>query len=166
MCGFAGVLSSGCEPLNVEDFRELLTRMGATLAHRGPDADGVWLEAQAGIGFAHRRLSIIDLSEAGRQPMASACGRFVIAYNGEIYNFTELRPELESAGYPFRGRSDTEVLLEAIAHWGVRETLSKLVGMFAFALWDRREKRLTLVRDRLGIRELMDLQRYTVVLRC
>src|SRR5499425_3355234 len=126
--------------------------MAAKLAHRGPDARGVFVDADAGIGFGHTRLSIIDLSPAGAQPMASACGRYVITYNGESYSSAELRPELEALGRRFRGHSDTEVIVEAAAEWGVEATVKRLIGMFAMALWDRRDHVLYLVRDRLGIK--------------
>jgi asparagine synthase (glutamine-hydrolysing) len=130
--------------------------MTRAIAHRGPDAEGAWIDPQAGIALGHRRLSIIDLSPAGSQPMTSADGRLVIAYNGEIYNFAELRRELERCGRAplWKGHSDTEVLLAAIAAWGVRETLRRVVGMFAFALWDRQGKILTLARDRMGEKPL------------
>ncbi len=128
--------------------------MAASLAHRGPDDCGVWIDAPAGLGLGHRRLAIFDLSPTGRQPMHSSCGRFTIVYNGEIYNHRELRDELQSRGCTFRGTSDTEVLLEAVAHWGLKETLGRANGMFAFALWDRNERTLTLARDRIGIKPL------------
>ncbi len=129
--------------------------MGSRLLHRGPDADGEFLDEDAGLGLGHRRLSILDLSPEGRQPMVSTCGRYVIAYNGEIYNYRQLRQELErSAPRAFRGSSDTEVLLEAIAAWGLNTALQRCIGMFALALWDRDERRLRLVRDRLGIKPL------------
>jgi len=128
--------------------------MADALATRGPDDEGVWSDAAAGIALGHRRLSILDLSEQGHQPMLSACGRFVLVYNGEIYNSPTIRAELEQQGTRFRGHSDTEVLLAAISKWGLRETLPKLIGMFAFAVWNRSEQTLTLVRDRLGIKPL------------
>ena len=128
--------------------------MADRLRHRGPDAGGAWADAAAGVALGHRRLSIIDLSEAGAQPMTSRDGRLVVSYNGEVYNAPELRAELEAAGVRFRGHSDTEVLVEACARWGVRETLARLVGMFAFALWDTRERTLTLARDQIGIKPL------------
>ncbi len=128
--------------------------MNRSLQHRGPDDDGIWTDAEAGVSLIHRRLSIVDLSPAGHQPMVSADGRFVITYNGEIYNFPDLRKDLESRGVNFRGESDTEVMLELIARLGLDATLPRLVGMFAMALWDRRERTLTLIRDRLGIKPL------------
>jgi asparagine synthase (glutamine-hydrolysing) len=153
MCGIAGFRSIG--PQRAPDsLRRIMEAMSASLAHRGPDDADLWIDAEAGLALGHRRLSIIDLSAAGRQPMASACGRFVITYNGEIYNFLELRAQLEQHGHAFRGHSDTEVLLAALAEWGVAEALGRLNGMFAFALWDRQQRRLTLARDRVGKKPL------------
>ena len=128
--------------------------MTATLVHRGPDDSGEWCDPDAGIGLGHRRLSIVDLSPTGHQPMVSADGRFVITYNGEVYSFREIRKELESHALTLRGSSDTEVLLEAVSTWGLDATLPRLIGMFAFALWDRQERTLTIVRDRLGVKPL------------
>ena len=125
-----------------------------SLSHRGPDDRGVWIDAEAGVALGHTRLAIIDLSPAGAQPMISSCGRFVLSYNGEIYNAPELRAELEQAGRAFRGHSDTEVMVEGFAVWGVRPTVERLIGMFAFAAWDRSTHTLTLGRDRLGIKPL------------
>ena len=128
----------------------MLFRSNQALRHRGPDDHGTWSDAQAGIVLAHRRLSIVDLSATGHQPMPSADGRYVLAYNGEIYDFRILRRELETLGAQFRGHSDTEVLLAAIVHWGIPETLNRCNGMYALALWDRDERCLWLARDRVG----------------
>ncbi len=130
--------------------------MADRIVHRGPDDHGVWTDADAGLALAHRRLSILDLSPTGHQPMVSASARWVIAYNGEVYNHLDLRRALESAGAApaWRGRSDTETLLACIEAWGVEETLKRSVGMFAIALWDRERRELWLVRDRLGEKPL------------
>jgi asparagine synthase (glutamine-hydrolysing) len=130
--------------------------MNELLAHRGPDADGLWIDTDAGIGLGHRRLSIVDVTPAGAQPMASADGRWITTYNGELYNTAELRAEVERANpdVRWRGHSDTEVLLEAVSLWGVAEAIKRCNGMFALAFWDRRERRLWLVRDRIGIKPL------------
>jgi asparagine synthase (glutamine-hydrolysing) len=128
--------------------------MTYALRHRGPDDEGYWADPPAGYAVGHRRLSIIDLSPLGRQPMASWHGRYVVAFNGEIYNFRELRAELEGLGEPFRGGSDTEVMLAAFSRWGVLDGMRRLAGMFALALWDREEQALHLVRDRLGEKPL------------
>src|SRR5579864_4213160 len=129
--------------------------MSRALVHRGPDHAGVWLDEKAGVALGHQRLAILDLSAAGNQPMLSPDGRYVATYNGEIYNFEELRRLLsEEAGVNWRGGSDTEVLLAAVEHWGARRALSRLNGMFAFALWDRQERVLTLARDRMGEKPL------------
>lgn len=128
--------------------------MGDVLIHRGPDDHGVWVDPAFGLALAHRRLAIIDLSPAGHQPMQCARGRFTVAYNGEIYNFRELRRELAAAGATFRGHSDTEVLLAACSEWGVPGALARLNGMFALALWDSSERRLHLARDRMGEKPL------------
>lgn len=147
MCGITGYL---CSNRLTEQDEEILRRMTRTLSHRGPDDEGLWTDPRAGIGIGFRRLAILDLSPAGRQPMLSAHGRFVIALNGEIYNHVELRAELERKGHRFRGRSDTEVVVEACSAWGPEHTLRKLSGMFAIALWDKVERRLLLARDPIG----------------
>ena len=130
--------------------------MADTLRHRGPDDAGTWVAVDAGVAFGFRRLSIVELSPAGHQPMQSACGRYVLVFNGEIYNHQALRAELESAGSApaWRGRSDTETLLAGFAAWGVAATLKRAVGMFAIALWDKADRRLTLARDRFGEKPL------------
>ena len=128
--------------------------MTERLRHRGPDDGDVWLHEEAGIGLGHRRLSILDLSAAGHQPMHSACGRYVVIYNGEIYNFQTLRRQLEGLGQTFQGHSDTEVLLAAVSQWGLEKALASFNGMFAFALWDREAHRLHLCRDRIGEKPL------------
>ena len=152
MCGIAGIFSADrADP-------ELLARMAKVIGHRGPDDQGIWADDQSGIGLAHRRLSIVDLSPMGHQPMHSADGRYVISLNGEIYNYRDLRAELEALGSVpeggWRGHSDTEVLLQAFVVWGLEAALAKSVGMFAFALWDRKERQLHLVRDRFGEKPL------------
>lgn len=151
MCGIVGYLSRSAEATE-----PLAMAMAARIAHRGPDGAGAWADTAAGVALAHRRLAILDLSPAGHQPMASADGRLVLVYNGEIYNHRELRAQIEAAGWstPWRGRSDTETLLAALQLWGVAETLPRLNGMFAFAVWDRGRRILTLARDRLGEKPL------------
>ncbi len=153
MCGIAGFFAP---PLAEEQARLVAQAMGDRLLHRGPDAGAVWVDGSAGIGLAHRRLAIVDLSPAGAQPMASACGRMVICYNGEIYNSAALRQELADSGHcpAWRGHSDTETLVEACAYWGLEKTLPRLIGMFALALWDRQQGSVALARDRLGIKPL------------
>jgi|SRR5579875_438204 len=152
MCGIAGFFE--IDILSPEESRADLKRMAAALAHRGPDDEGVWLDAAAGVGFAHRRLSILDLSPLGHQPMVSASGRTVITFNGEIYNHAELRAELTRGGHTFRGASDTEVLLAACEEWGVAATLERCRGMFALALWSAADRTLYLARDRFGEKPL------------
>ncbi|WFU66912.1 MULTISPECIES: asparagine synthase (glutamine-hydrolyzing) [Bradyrhizobium] len=147
MCGVAGILNLDQRPVS----SHVLRAMTQAIAHRGPDGEGQWIEGAIGLG--HRRLAIIDLSPTGAQPMQTADGRFVISYNGEIYNYRELRAELETQGRRFNSSGDTEVLLQAIAAWGL-DALRRLNGMFAFALWDRKERKLTLARDRYGIKPL------------
>ena len=153
MCGLTGFW----DPLGRtggESLARTAEIMAQTLAHRGPDDRGVWADERTGLALGHTRLSIIDISETGRQPMVSAQGRYILAYNGEVYNFHELRKELEARGHGFEGTSDTEVVLACMEEWGLEPALNKFVGMFALALWDREERRLHLVRDRLGIKPL------------
>jgi asparagine synthase (glutamine-hydrolysing) len=149
MCGIAGYWNAKSTP---EHPLELLNRMGAALAHRGPDDSGAFHDGATGIGLAFRRLSILDLSPEGHQPMFSPSGRYVIIFNGEVYNFEKIRTELGARRW--RGHSDTEVMLAAIEQWGVESAVKRFVGMFAFALWDCQERKLYLVRDRLGIKPL------------
>ena len=153
MCGLVGFVDRSLQT-EADSLRRTVQRMADTLVHRGPDDGGVWVDAEAGVALGHRRLSIIDLSPTGHQPMTSRDGRYVIAYNGEVYNFPDLRRELEADGVGFRGTSDTEVIIEACAHWGAEAAIKRLNGMFAFALWDRREQRLILARDHMGIKPL------------
>jgi asparagine synthase (glutamine-hydrolysing) len=142
MCGFAGFLSTNSSK------EDVLFKMGNSISHRGPDGQGTWLEEQSGIGLAHRRLSILDLSPAGHQPMHSGSGRYCISFNGEIYNHLELRKELE--GVDWRGHSDTETLLAGFDRFGVQEMVNKSIGMFGFAAWDKKNRELILARDRIG----------------
>jgi len=155
MCGLTGFLehNSLFDSLQAES---TLLQMSSALSHRGPDNQGTWIDPQAGIALGHRRLSILDLSSQGHQPMHSHCGRYVIVFNGEIYNFRVLRRELESLGKApkWRGHSDTETMLAAISCWGLHKAISKFLGMFAFALWDRKERSLHLSRDRIGEKPL------------
>ena len=156
MCGIAGFVGAASQIAggsggNVDAVAE---GIAASLAHRGPDDQGIWLDGETGTALVHRRLSIIDLSPAGHQPMVSADGRFVITYNGEVYSYQPIGAELAAGGCKFRGHSDTEVILNSFAANGIEPTLKRMVGMFAIALWDRRERTLTLIRDRLGIKPL------------
>lgn len=152
MCGIAGFVDY--RPTNQEILVRRVREMADRMKSRGPDAGGDWVDAEAGFATGHRRLSIIDLSDAGAQPMLSRSGRFVISYNGEVYNAPELRSQLSDKGYNFRGHSDTEVIVEACEAWGIHATCGRLIGMFAFAIWDRQDRKLWLVRDRLGIKPL------------
>lgn len=153
MCGIAGFISTAgrCDP---DALHAVAERQADSMRHRGPDSGDVYVDSEAGVALAHRRLAIVDLSAAGHQPMSSGCGRYAIAYNGEIYNAGELRDALTPAGRRFRGHSDTEALLEACVEWGVEVSVRRSIGMFAFALWDRETRTLTLARDRLGIKPL------------
>lgn len=149
MCGFAGLWTAEGEA--PEALARVVGSMRDTLSHRGPDDAGVWVDAEVGLALGHRRLSVLELSAEGHQPMRSASGRFTLVYNGEVYNSPALRDQLDG---PWRGRSDTEVLLAAFERWGVLPAVERFVGMFAFAAWDAVERRLWLVRDRLGIKPL------------
>lgn len=150
MCGIAGYFG-GPWASEHDQTLQLLTRMADAIAHRGPDGDGYWHDPTQRIAFAHRRLAIVDLSPTGRQPMVSGSGRYVISYNGEIYNHRRLRDRLQA---DWRGTSDTETLLAGFDAWGVRATVESTIGMFAFAVWDREDATLTLARDRLGEKPL------------
>ncbi|MEH2107244.1 asparagine synthase (glutamine-hydrolyzing) [Nostoc sp.] len=149
MCGIAGFWNIS-RRVSPEELCYMVQQMSDTLLHRGPDNGGSWVDAEIGVALGHRRLAIVDLSPEGHQPMISANGRYVIVFNGEIYNFLELKRQLESLGHHFRGRSDTEVMLASFSQWGLYEALGRFNGMFAFALWDRQERILYLGRDRLG----------------
>lgn len=149
MCGIVGYWGRQCEPAAIA------SAMADKISHRGPDSSGVWVDKDAGFALGHRRLAIVDLSSAGAQPMISSDGRYILSYNGEIYNHQDIRRELESRGtIKWRGESDTETLLEAISTWGLKISLQKSNGMFAFALWDRKTHRLFLARDRMGEKPL------------
>ena len=147
MCGVTGLIHLDNSPVSLS----VLQEMTEAIAHRGPDGEGHWIEGNVGLG--HRRLSIIDLSIAGYQPIVSADHRYWLSYNGEVYNFRELRKELKAKGYWFRSKTDTEVVLNALVEWGTK-ALIRFNGMFAFALWDRKEQSLLLARDRYGIKPL------------
>jgi asparagine synthase (glutamine-hydrolysing) len=153
MCGIAGFLTGGSSGL-ARELADVSSAMDACLQHRGPDDHGVWIDEECGAALVHRRLSILDLSPAGHQPMISDDGRFVIIYNGEVYSHQPIAAELSARGHKFRGHSDTEVILNSFAANGIEPTLKRMIGMFAIALWDRRERTLTLIRDRLGIKPL------------
>ncbi|MBZ9822419.1 asparagine synthase (glutamine-hydrolyzing) [Mesorhizobium sp. CA4] len=152
MCGISGILlataAANTKPL------ETIGQLTSALRHRGPDGEGLWTDREAGIALGHRRLAIVDLSAKGRQPMRSASGRYVTTFNGEIYNFRDLRRELEDAGHQFRGTGDTEVMLCAVEAWGIEAALKRFAGMFAFGLWDLKTRTLHLARDRMGKKPL------------
>jgi asparagine synthase (glutamine-hydrolysing) len=155
MCGIVGFVG-GAAAASVDQARSLLGRMAGSIRHRGPDHQGVWSDPEAAVALGHNRLAIVDLSEAGNQPMHSPGGRYVIVYNGEIYNHLTIRALLEQEGHggTWRGHSDTETLLAAIEAWGLERALQQAIGMFAFALWDRERRELILVRDRMGEKPL------------
>ncbi len=153
MCGIAGFLTWRGAPAEAATW---VTRMSRTLAHRGPDHESTWCDLNAGIALGHRRLAVVDLSSAGNQPMMSVSGRYVIVFNGEIYNFLDLRKDLEriTPAAKFQGHSDTEVMLACFEHWGIIDSVARFNGMFAFAVWDRLERRLHLARDPVGEKPL------------
>ncbi len=153
MCGIVGF----CDPEvhGSDDLKTQISRMTRAIMHRGPDDEGHWCESDIGLALGHRRLSILDLSAAGHQPMHSASGRYVVVFNGEIYNYLHIHSELEKhCPRQWRGHSDTEVMLEAFETWGVDATVKRMIGMFAIALWDKKERLLHLIRDRIGEKPL------------
>ena len=153
MCGITGFWDPSLQQ-DSEYLETIVKEMSAQIVHRGPDDRGVWVDERCGLALGFRRLAILDLTPTGHQPMTSRDGRFVIAYNGEIYNFEELRQELAALGHTFQGRSDTEVMLAALDQWGLTAAIKRFNGMFAFALWDSHERQLYLVRDRIGVKPL------------
>src|SRR5271155_5246070 len=153
MCGIAGILNTEAAS-DGHSLRRLSTSMAAALEHRGPDDAGSWVDESAGIALAHRRLEVVGLGAQGHQPMQSDSGRWVISYNGELYNAPAVRARLSSAGVSFRGSSDTEVLVAGLDRWGLLDTLDRVEGMFAFAAWDTGSRCLYLVRDRFGEKPL------------
>ncbi len=153
MCGITGFIDSDAGTSTAE-LTSIVTRMSDAITHRGPDDSGVWTDAQHGVAFGFRRLAIIDVSPAGHQPMVSANERFIIIFNGEIYNYEDLRQELMALGHSFRGHSDTEAMLAGFSQWGIEATIEKMNGQFALGLWDRQENTLTLIRDRLGVKPM------------
>lgn len=153
MCGITGFWNL-TKSQSRDELVSIVTRMRDSMRHRGPDDSGEWVDESSGIALGFRRLAIVDLSPTGHQPMLSADERYVMIFNGEVYNYAELRSELELAGCGFRGKSDTEVMLAGILHWGIANAVTRFNGMFAIALWDRRERRLHLIRDRVGVKPL------------
>ena len=152
MCGLAGVFSRN--NWSADELQGIVSRMTAAIGHRGPDDDGVWVDAPAGVALGFRRLAIVDLSAQGHQPMRSANGRFILVFNGEVYNYRSIRRDLESIGCAFRGNSDTEVILAAFERWGICQSVHRFIGMFAIAVWDVERRELSLIRDRLGIKPM------------
>jgi asparagine synthase (glutamine-hydrolysing) len=153
MCGIAGLLDT-TRATGPDALHQRARDMASTLIHRGPDDAGTWVDAEVGVGFGHRRLEVVGRGTQGQQPMGSPSGRWIVSYNGELYNTLALRGELEGTGLNIRGTSDTEVLVGGLEHWGLEGTLERIEGMFAFAAWDRRERRLHLARDRFGEKPL------------
>ena len=153
MCGITGFVDIR-QSKKSYDSKRIIEYMTDVLKSRGPDDKGIWIDEKDNICLGHRRLSIIELSNLGKQPMTSHNNRFVIIYNGEIYNFLDIKKELEQENINFSGNSDTEVLIEAFSNWGIKKTLSKISGMFAFVVWDKKLKELSLARDRFGIKPL------------
>ena len=160
MCGITGFITAGNEFTSVE-MERILIAMSDAIVHRGPDHGGSWSNVESGVWLGHKRLAIVDLSPSGHQPMQSPSGRYMIVFNGEIYNHLLLRQMLKTAGQSpsWRGHSDTETLLVGFDTWGIQKTVTKLIGMFAFAVWDRQNKALTLGRDRLGEAAILNLDR-------
>ncbi|HPF78719.1 MAG TPA: asparagine synthase (glutamine-hydrolyzing), partial [Alphaproteobacteria bacterium] len=153
MCGITGFYNLKNDKDDAQCLK-IAQAMEQAIAHRGPDGNDIWADPELPLVLAHRRLAIIDLSDDGRQPMASPTGRYMVVYNGEIYNYLELQKELEAQGRQFKSRSDTEVMLAAFEHWGINQALQKINGMFAIVLWDRKERRLHFIRDRFGKKPL------------
>ncbi len=162
MCGLAGLLQSG--GVKADEARSRLQAMTDSIVHRGPDDEGHWLDPECGIGLGFRRLAILELSPLGAQPMASATRRYTLLFNGEVYNFVELREELRSQNITPRGGSDTEIILACFEAWGIERSLARFIGMFAIAVWDAQERALTLARDRVGIKPLYFFHRDGVLL--
>ena len=151
MCGITGIFGQGSKTL----LSDPVKRMTQSLSHRGPDDSGLWVNESNTLALGHRRLSILDLSKAGHQPMESSCGRFVLSFNREIYNHLDIRKELDAVSFHhWKGSSDTETIIEGFSNWGIDATLERMVGMFALAVWDKSKERLYLTRDRLGEKPL------------
>lgn len=154
MCGIAGVMAINRSKFDRNFLEKILPLMCRTIEHRGPDSQGCWIDEEGRLGLGHTRLSILDLSASGHQPITSQCGRWVLSYNGEIYSKNEMAERLKAAGIGLKGSSDTEVFLETIAAWGLEAALENSIGMFAFALFDTQKNELFLGRDRVGIKPL------------